>query len=419
MDMLSAAIVVNSLDMVLSFSRAMDLLHPAISEHHLRVAYASACIAEEMGFAAAEVQSILVAGALHDVAAACAPAARPVLDRALASDPFDKGGLNVHDHGEDCHRLFSRFEPFAGAARAIRFHHVDWNHGEGKTFRGHAVPLESHILRLADRVAVLPPEGSPAVTHADASIRTIRARSGERFHPDVVDAFVQAACRESFWLDLVSKHKESILRERFGGGAVILNGDRLHGLAKVFASIVDYRSAYTAAHSSAVASTSELLAARIGLARPTVRLVGVAGYLHDLGKLAVPPAMLEKPGRLTREETVLIRQHPYYTYQILSAVPGLEDVCTWAALHHERLDGAGYPFRRRSIPLEARIVAVADVFTAITEDRPYRQGMSRAESLRVLDDLVRQGAIDGDIVSLINGAYEDLTEVRAQALHVA
>ena len=131
----------------------MDLIHPAVSEHHLRVAYSCACIAEEMTLTGPDVQSVLVAGALHDVAAACAPQGRPVLDRALECDTFEAADGDVHDHGEDGFRLFSRFEPFARAAAFIRFHHVDWNHGEGRHFRGHAVPVESHMLRLADRVA--------------------------------------------------------------------------------------------------------------------------------------------------------------------------------------------------------------------------------------------------------------------------
>ncbi|OWW20163.1 HD-GYP domain-containing protein [Noviherbaspirillum denitrificans] len=399
----SSAIIVNSFDMVLSFARAMDLLHPAVSEHHLRVAYVSACIAEEIGLSDAEVQDILVAAAMHDVAAACAPQTRPLLDRALDSDAAGDIGSDLHDHGLECSRMLAGFAPFARAARVIRFHHVDWNHGAGRYFDECRVPLESHILRLADRVAVLPPAGEPALVHAKDIRASIRSRAGDHFHPHLVDAFEQVSARESFWLDLASKHKEALLKERFGGGALRLDGDNLHALAKVFAAIVDYRSAYTAAHSSGVAKASELLASRAGLPSPRVRLVGVAGYLHDLGKLAVPPELLEKPGKLTDDEMLLIRQHPYYTQQILSAVPGLEDVTAWAALHHERLDGTGYPFRELQIPFEARIVAVADIFTALTEDRPYRAGMKKEECMDVLYKMARDGAIDGEVVSLLQG----------------
>lgn len=407
------AIVVNSFDMVLSFSRAMDLLHPAVSEHHLRVAYASACIAEEIGLAEREIQSTLVAGAMHDVVAACAPHTRSLLDRALESDPAEDVDANVHDHGIECSRMLAGFKPFAHAATSIRFHHVDWNHGAGQYFEGQHVPLESHILRLADRLAVLPPAGCPALVHAREMRTAICSRAESHFHPDVVTAFEQASAKESFWLDLTSKHKESLLKDRFGGGALRLDEESLHALARVFAAIVDYRSSCTAIHSSSVARACELLASKAGLPHSRVRLVGVAGYLHDLGKLSISPALLEKPGSLTHDEMLLIRQHPYYTKQILSAVAGLEDVADWAALHHERLDGQGYPFRATHIPLEARIVAVADVYTAISEDRPYRRGMTKPECRNVLDKLVRDGAIDGDIVDLLHAAHNDLQEIRS------
>ncbi|WP_164931930.1 HD domain-containing phosphohydrolase [Janthinobacterium sp. 17J80-10] len=146
-----------------------------------------------------------------------------------------------------------------------------------------------------------------------------------------------------------------------------------------------------------------------------VRLVGIAGYLHDIGKLSVPVVLLDKPGKLAPDEMQLIRQHPYYTHQILSAVPGLETVCAWAAFHHERLDGTGYPFRPRHLPLEARIVAVADVFTAITEDRPYRPGMPKEACLSILYKMVCEGALDGDIVSYLPDIYDALHDAQAKA----
>lgn len=102
-----------------------------------------------------------------------------------------------------------------------------------------------------------------------------------------------------------------------------------------------------------------------------------------------------------------------FTHQILSMVPGLETVNTWASLHHERLDGRGYPFRTRDIPLGARIVAVADIFTAITENRPYRAGMERTQCLAVLDQLVSDGAIDGDVVAVLRGDFEEIHHIRA------
>lgn len=396
-------------DMIMSLSRALDLLHPAIGEHHLRVAYIGACIAEKAGLRNDEIQDIIVAGALHDIIAVCKPNSRPFLDKALAHYDGDiEAEENLHLHAEEGYLLLRDFPPFAQAATIIRFHHVDWNFGAAKSLDHHDIPLASHILRLADRLAVLATNDCHIFSQKDRIRQSIHAGTGSLFCPALVEIFDELSAKESFWLDLVSPYKEKILWRRFGRSALRLGIDSLYGLAKVFARIIDYRSAYTATHSSRVAAASELLADRLGLPETTVRLVGIAGYLHDIGKLSVPADLLDKPGKLPPDEMLLIRQHPYYTHQILAPVPGLETIGMWAAFHHERLDGAGYPFRQRHIPTEARIVAVADIYTAITEDRPYRAGMSQNECLRIMDKMVLEGALDGDIVSLLPGVYQDL-----------
>lgn len=147
----------------------------------------------------------------------------------------------------------------------------------------------------------------------------------------------------------------------------------------------------------------------------------MAGNLHDIGKLAVPTEILDKPGKLTPQEMFIIRQHPYYTHRILSTVPGLETVNTWASLHHKRLDGRGYPFRPRELPLGSRIIAVADIFTAITENRPYRRGMDRLQCLAVLDQLVAEGAIDGDVVAVLRHDFDQIHHIRrrSQSAHAS
>lgn len=140
----------------------------------------------------------------------------------------------------------------------------------------------------------------------------------------------------------------------------------------------------------------------------------LAGYLHDLGKLAVPAEILEKPGKLTREEFAVVRSHTYHTYRVLERIPGLETVNEWASFHHERLNGQGYPFHKddTSLSLGARIMAAADVLTAITEDRPYRAGMSRDKAAQVLDSMVNGGSLDGEVVDLLKQNFDTVNVVR-------
>lgn len=413
MAMARSEIDVNLFDMVLCLSRAIDFLHPTISEHHLRVAYIASCTAEELGLGLEETQDVLIAGALHDLAAACSPAWLGLLDAALTHGAARHPPDEVHRHGLEGYLMLRDFSPFARAAYAIRFHHVDWDDGRGSESAGELVPMASHILRMADEVAVLPCDDMHILRHASAIRTAVAADSGKMFHPRVAQAFESISRKESFWMDLASRHKESILKRRFGTSTVLLSLEELHRLSRVFGKIIDYRSSFTATHSSGVAATSETLAARLALPAQERTLIGVAGYLHDIGKLAVPPEILDKPGKLTPDELLVIKQHPYFTHQILSMVPGLETVNTWASLHHDRLDGSGYPFRPRDIPLGARIIAVADVFTAITEDRPYRRGMTRAQCLAVLDQMAVERAIDGDIVAVLRNDFEEIHHARS------
>lgn len=411
----SEEIKIKLFDMVLCFSRALDLLHPAIADHHLRVAYIACCIAEELGFTSAEIQNVLIAGALHDAGAVSSAVRLRILDYALNSYRLDDVEFpeDIHKHGFEGFELMQKFPPFAQAASAIRFHHVEWDFGRGSEFAGEPVPLVASILYLADRVAIMPVTERNILEQAAEIRGAVAGDTGKWFMPEVVAAFHEVSAPESFWLDMVCQHKETIISDRFGEHEIDLNLDSLHELAKVFGKIVDYRSPFTATHSSGVAAVAEALGQRLGFSSTDNRLLKIAGYLHDIGKLAVPPEILDKPEKLTKEEMFVVKQHPYDTFRILSMVPGLKTVNTWASLHHERLDRQGYPFRAHEIPLGSRIVAVADIFTAITEDRPYRMGMDRTRSIEVLNQMVIDKAIDGDIVAVLLNDYDEFHRIRS------
>jgi HD-GYP domain-containing protein (c-di-GMP phosphodiesterase class II) len=139
--------------------------------------------------------------------------------------------------------------------------------------------------------------------------------------------------------------------------------------------------------------------------------------MHDLGKLAVPAEILDKPARLNRGEYDVVRHHTFYTYRILEPIAPLRTINAWAAFHHERLDGSGYPFhlKEKDLPLGSQIMAVADVFTALAEDRPYRAGMKRSAALKILDGMSADAALNGEIVAMVRKHYDELDAVRVQA----
>jgi HD-GYP domain-containing protein (c-di-GMP phosphodiesterase class II) len=136
----------------------------------------------------------------------------------------------------------------------------------------------------------------------------------------------------------------------------------------------------------------------------------VAGNLHDIGKLAVPNSILDKPGKLTKEEMAVMKSHTYYTYFVIDTIGGLQQIAEWAAYHHERIDGSGYPFHcsESEINTGARIMMVADIFTALAEDRPYRKGMSKEQIVQILNQFSDRCLLDTRIVNLLFDNYEEI-----------
>jgi HD-GYP domain-containing protein (c-di-GMP phosphodiesterase class II) len=139
-------------------------------------------------------------------------------------------------------------------------------------------------------------------------------------------------------------------------------------------------------------------------------LMEVAGNLHDIGKLAIPNSILEKPGKLTKEEMAVMKSHTYFTYSIINTIGGLQEIAEWAAYHHEKLDNSGYPFRCKEADLStgARIMMVADIFTALAEDRPYRKGMDKDGVVRVLKEFSDRKQLDSRIVNLLIENYNEI-----------
>ncbi|WP_457572281.1 HD domain-containing phosphohydrolase [Desulfovulcanus sp.] len=399
---------VNLFDLILSLSKAMDLIDPAVVNHHMQVAYIAFNIAAKMNLPPDEQKDILMAGALHDSGALTF---RDKIDALAFEEEVP------HQHAEIGFLLLKSFPPFSQIANLVRFHHVPWNYGEGVEFNNLQVPRGSHIIHLADRIAVLVNKHKDIIGQAPQIVKTIKERSGKMFVPEFITVFEELGDKEYFWLDLASSSINTILRLQIKTDIIDLEPEMLMKTSKLFSRIIDFRSNFTATHSSGVAACAEALSRLAGFSKRECLMMRVAGNLHDLGKLAVPTEIIEKPGRLTKEEFNIMRSHTYYTYRCLAPIKELELVSGWASFHHERLDGKGYPFHlnEENISLGARIMAVADVFTALTEDRPYRKGMSLDKALHILEEMAKDSALDANIVDLLSRHRDEINYIRQTA----
>ena len=401
---------VSRVGLIAGLSTAVDLMDPALHLHHRRVAVLASRIGQAMGLADAEVRTLMLAGLLHDIGALS-------LTERLALMRFEEppGGASGHpEHGEVGYQLLRGFGPLRDVACAIRFHHVEWRAGRGHGRRGPGVPAASHVLHLADRLAVVLSPGADLLPQASRVCRLIRLQRGEAFAPAAVDALLDAAARKSFWLEVEASVAADAWLDQWRD--VPSDVVELRPFAEVFCRLIDFRSRFTSTHTSGVAAMCKAIGGLCGLSDARVEALEVAGYLHDLGKVSVPVEFLEKPGALTAPQFDRVKAHSYETYRILKASGVREEIVAWASYHHERIDGRGYPFHLggESLSLESRIVAVADVFTALTEDRPYRGGMDAAGVARILRRM-GGGALDGDLTALVGAHAADLSAERARA----
>jgi putative nucleotidyltransferase with HDIG domain len=171
-----------------------------------------------------------------------------------------------------------------------------------------------------------------------------------------------------------------------GAGEVVLDDDYLDDIAAAFGQVVDSKSPFTSGHSERVARIADALAWRLGIAEPRRRWLRRGALLHDVGKLGVSNAILDKPGPLDDEEWAIMRQHPAHTEAILARIGAFAELARVAGAHHERLDGGGYPrgLDADRIAIETRIITTADVFDAISADRPYRRAVPIPQTLEIM-----------------------------------
>ena len=392
-------------DFVWAISEAIDLISPTLHNHHKKVAYISGCIAQEMQLPNDTFCDIILAALLHDIGVFS------IKEWGLLLTFEEEDGVDLDSHAYYGYALLKDFKLFLKAANLIRYHHADY------TKYRNTIPIGSYIIHLADRVAISIDEGREILTQIPVLYACLNEKS-ETFHPEVLMAFSKLAKKECFWIETSSASliRTDILK-RMNLSKETVDLETVRNFAKLTSQIIDFRSRFTATHSSGVAAVAMELTKLAGFSEEECMSMEIAGFLHDIGKLAVPNEILEKPRELNSAEFNVIRKHTYYTYMILSRLRGLEHIATLAAYHHERLDGTGYPFRikGRDISKLSRIMAVADVITALTENRPYRAGMSKKHTEKILLDMHNEGALDGNIVDLAIKNFTHINDIRIKA----
>ena len=268
-----------------------------------------------------------------------------------------------------------------------------------------AVPIYSRIALLAQVIDVFHTQGGKG-----EALEEIAQRSGSWFDPDLVEIAEKLADVAGFWETLASPEIiERILALEPAGQVVELDDDYLDDIAAAFGQVVDSKSPYTSGHSARVALYTDMIAEELEISPERRRWLKRGALLHDVGKLGVSNSILDKPGKLDDEEWKAVQMHATYTETILSRIDAFDELARVAASHHERLDGNGYPrgLTAESICLETRIITTADIFDAITAERPYRGAIPIPKTLEMMAENVGT-AIDPDCFAALKQALARL-----------
>lgn len=272
------------------------------------------------------------------------------------------------------------------AAEAVRSLDERWDgSGDPDSLRGEQIPLLARICAVAQHLDIFSVGRGKQI-----AIDTLGERSATWFDPQFVRIALSLHRRGALWAHCSPDNPEEDTRQAVldldAGAGQKLEPSQIDQICEAFADVVDAKSHFTFRHSVGVADAAFGIAKTMGLPAERVQLVRRAAMLHDIGKLSVSNTILDKRSPLNTTEWKAVYQHPRITRLILERVRSFREMSIIAGEHHEKLDGSGYPDRltARDLSLESRIIAVADIFGALSEDRPYRPGIKAEETLSIM-----------------------------------
>jgi HD-GYP domain-containing protein (c-di-GMP phosphodiesterase class II) len=330
--------------------------------------------------------------------------------------------VNIFQNGGEIARelIETRCHRGADIARKMRFSEAvaegiknldeHWD-GGGKPLGlgGTDIPVYSRVALLAQVVDVFHIANGP-----EAAIREARNRSGSWFDPQLVAALERLAAQPGFWDMVGAEDGHDAIPQLPQQASVPVDEDYLDDIAAAFAQVVDSKSPYTSGHSERVTLFTDMIAEQLEFSAERRRWLKRAALLHDIGKLGVSNAILDKPDKLDDAEWQVMRMHSAHSEAILSRISAFSELAPIAGAHHERLDGKGYPngLSGDQIGLETRIITVADIFDALTADRPYRAAMPVTKALAIMAGMVGT-QIDADCFAALRRALGRVDEALA------
>ena len=381
---------INLKDFFISLSNLLDLGDEYLSFHQIRTAFIAWKLGEKLDLSIVDLNKLIIGSLVHDIGAIS-------LEEKVRLRNFAFEELDIHAYRG--FYILQKIEGFADVAQMVRYHHMSYAELGEKEFLAQIINLSDSIERSIDREKTILEQKTEIIEkHANS----------EEFHPRIKQAFLEASLADKFWIDLSNPRIKELLYE-CSLCNVEVPKKMIMDLSFLIRDIIDFKSPFTLRHSIGVMFCVEEMGKKLNFSEDDICDLIISALLHDVGKLMIPTDIIMKPGPLDKWEKSKMDEHPYYTYMFLKEAGYSEKICVTASYHHEELGGRGYPFRlvENSIPIEARIMAVSDVFVALYEERPYRKSLSKDEITEIMNDY-SEYKLDKKLVNLLLDSYEEI-----------
>ena len=390
---------------IFALSSALDYVEidivKAARNHGKRVGVLSHLMAEAAGFDEEYVYALTQAAVLHDCALS------EYLNDELSGENQTLDEKNMAAHCITGEEMLLKLPVYARRIPGAVLYHHDRADGKGALGKSAAeTPIASQIIHTADAVDVAFELDVMTPEKYSAILEWVNTNRGTVFSDEMAELFLKAVnypVLESITGEKVRQVIKSMLPEFDDEVSTSV----LKEMSSFFARITDYKSHFTWRHSLGVAEKAEAMGRFWGYDDERCDKLYIAGGLHDIGKLFISNDILEKPAKLTSEEYKEIQNHAQGTWNMLHTIGGLEEISRWAALHHEKLDGSGYPFGYLADSLSRieRMMACIDIYQALVEERPYKQGLPHHEAMEILRKMGDAGQLDNAVLDDIDACF--------------
>ena len=381
-------------ELIQAIATALDIVEHellgASTNHGKRIAVLCALMGRELNLGDSEIKAITTSALFHDNA---------LTEYIQYKFEHKEQESNIILHCEFGQRNIEMI-PFGFDVSGLVLYHHEHADGTGLYKKKEdEFPLGAALIAIADMIDVQFHLQTISADKIPVVQEKVKSQTGKLFTKAAADAFLKIFTEEVL-ISLRDENIQDSVEKAIPAWEVDVDGGAMLSIAALASKIIDYKSPFTRNHSVQIANRAWLMGGYYGFDPVKRAKVFLAASLHDLGKLATPNDILDKPDKLTDDEFETIKAHVKGTYDLLCNVTGFEEVCHWASSHHEKLNGSGYCFGidEKELDFIDRLLACTDIYQAVCEERPYHARRSHEETMPILWSMAEKGFIDKQIV---------------------